>query len=107
MTVESELPYNIYLAEEYKLVEMHKLYAASALSPEGRVVIPAAIRDALGLRAGDRVQFELLDSGELRLLTNKARMARVTRLMRPHVDSLKGSPVDELIADRRREAADD
>ncbi len=95
------------MAEKYELADSRNLYAASAVSPEGRVVIPAAIRDALGLRAGDRVQFELLDSGELRLLTNKARMARVTRLMRPHVESLKGSLVDELIADRRREAADD
>lgn len=39
------------------------------LNAEGRVVVPAPIRRALGLHAGDRVQFVLDDAGLVRLVT--------------------------------------
>ena len=43
----------------------------SRLSPEGRVVIPAPIRRALGLHPGDRVTF-VLDADGVRLLSARA-----------------------------------
>ncbi|MEV6350501.1 AbrB/MazE/SpoVT family DNA-binding domain-containing protein [Actinoplanes sp. NPDC051851] len=42
------------------------------LSKEGRVVIPADIRQALGLAEGDRVQFVVEDSGAVHLTTQRA-----------------------------------
>src|SRR6266545_5719673 len=39
------------------------------LGPDGRVVIPAAFRDALGLREGD-ILFARIESGEIHLLTS-------------------------------------
>jgi AbrB family looped-hinge helix DNA binding protein len=41
------------------------------VSPEGRVSIPAAVRHALGLEAGDRVQF-LLEGDTVRLVTARS-----------------------------------
>lgn len=38
------------------------------LSPEGRVVIPAAVRSALGVTPGDRLRF-VVEGGEVRLVT--------------------------------------
>ena len=73
------------------------------LGPDGRVVVPAAIREALGLKEGD-VLFARLEAGEIKLLTPKAAMMRAQAIVRQFVPD-NVSLVDELIADRRREAA--
>jgi AbrB family looped-hinge helix DNA binding protein len=73
------------------------------LGPDGRVVVPAAIREALGLKEGD-VLFARLEGGEIKLLTPKAAMLRAQAIVRQFVrDDV--SLVDELIAERRSEAA--
>ena len=73
------------------------------LGPDGRVVIPAAIREALGLKEGD-VLFARLEGGEIKLLTPTAAMHRAQAIVRSFVPE-GVSLVDDLIADRRREAA--
>lgn len=60
-----------------KTMELHM--ATATLTSKGQVVIPKPIRDQLGLHAGDRLDFALLDSGDV--------------LVRPavcHVDELFG-----------------
>ena len=72
------------------------------LGPDGRIVIPAAFRESLGLKDGD-VLLARLENGEIVLLTPKAAMLRAQAIVRRFVpDSV--SLVDELIEDRRREA---
>lgn len=65
------------------------------VGPKGQVVIPKHMRDALGLRPGDEVDFALSDSG---VLVEPAR----------HRPALKGALsglelVEELERDRRAE----
>ena len=77
--------------------------ARTRLNENGRIVIPAAMRAALGLQVGDEVVL-IVDDGELRLTTAARRIERAQRLVRKHVP--KGVSLSaELIADRRREAA--
>lgn len=71
------------------------------LGPDGRVVIPAAFREALGLGEGDTL-FARVENGEIHLLTAKAVMRRVNSMVRKFVPE-GVSLVDELIEDRRRE----
>jgi AbrB family looped-hinge helix DNA binding protein len=71
------------------------------LGPDGRVVIPAAFRDALGLKEGD-VLFASVENGEIHLLTTAAAVRRAQALVREFVPE-GVSLVDELIEDRRRE----
>lgn len=73
------------------------------ISAGGRIVIPAAIREAMGVKDGDRVVARFED-GELRLMSKQRALQRVRELMRKFVPP-GVSLVDELIADRRREAA--
>jgi AbrB family looped-hinge helix DNA binding protein len=72
------------------------------LGPEGRVVIPAPMREALGLKEGD-VLFARLEGGEIKLLTPRAAMIRAQAIVRSFVPE-GVSLAEELIADRRREA---
>jgi AbrB family looped-hinge helix DNA binding protein len=73
------------------------------VSAGGRVVIPAEFRKALGIKTGDEVLVHMED-GSLRLMTKEAsrQWARdaVKQLVPPGV-----SLADELIRDRREEAA--
>jgi bifunctional DNA-binding transcriptional regulator/antitoxin component of YhaV-PrlF toxin-antitoxin module len=73
------------------------------LGPDGRVLIPAAFRDALGLKQGGLL-FAKLENGEVHLLTPAAAMRRAQALVRSLATS-KASLVEELLAERRREAA--
>ena len=70
---------------------------------EGRVVLPAAYRRALGLKHGDHVQVRL-DGDEIRIVSQATVIRRVQDLVAPYAKDGK-SWVDELIAERRREAA--
>ncbi len=72
------------------------------INENGRVVIPAAFRKALGINAGDEVVLRMEDDG-LRITTLKRRLERAQRLVRKHVKP-GTSLVDELIAERREEA---
>jgi len=72
------------------------------INENGRVVIPAAFRKALGINAGDEVVLRMEDD-ELRITTLKRRLERAQRLVRKHVKP-GASLVDELIAERREEA---
>ncbi len=76
--------------------------ARTRLNENGRIVIPAAMRAALGLQSGDEVIL-IVDDGELRLTTDTRRIERAQRLVRKHVPT-GVSLSAELIADRRREA---
>ncbi len=72
------------------------------VNPNGRVVIPASFRKALGINVGDEVVLRIEDN-ELRIVTLKQRLKRAQRLVRRHVKP-GTSLVEELIAERRQAA---
>jgi AbrB family looped-hinge helix DNA binding protein len=72
------------------------------INENGRVVIPASYRKALGIKAGDKVILRMEDD-ELRITTMKRRIERAQRLVRKYVKP-GVSLVDELIAERREAA---
>lgn len=69
----------------------------------GRVVLPAALRRSLGLRPGDELIAEVEADRSLRL-TPRQVLAERDRGAFAHLAG-KTSLVDELIAERRNEAA--
>lgn len=72
------------------------------INENGRVVIPASFRKALGISVGDEVVLRIQDD-ELRITSLKRRLERAQRLVRQHVKP-GTSLVDELIAERREAA---
>ena len=72
------------------------------VNENGRVVIPASYRRALGIKAGDEVILRMEDD-ELRFTTMKRRLERARRRIRQYVKP-GVSLADELIAERREAA---
>jgi len=75
------------------------------INENGRVVIPLEFRRVLGIQAGDEVIFVWKDD-EIHITTMRRRIERAQRNVRKYVKP-GVSLVDELIADRRREATRD
>ena len=72
------------------------------VNQNGRVVIPASYRKALGIKAGDEVILRMEDD-ELRITTMTRRLERAQRRVRQYVKP-GVSLADELIAERREAA---
>ena len=72
------------------------------INENGRLVMPAAFRNALGINPGDEVVLRIEDD-ELRITTLRQRIAQAQRLVRKYVKP-GVSLVDELLAERRAEA---
>lgn len=71
----------------------------------GRIVIPAEMRRRLGIEVGEDVNIAL-DGESLTILTQKESIRRAQALVDKFVPK-SALLVDELIEDRRREAADE
>ena len=80
----------------------HTAETRTHVNENGRLVIPASFRKALGIHAGDEVVLRLEDD-ELRITTLKRRLERAKRLVQKHLKP-GTSLVDELIAERREAA---
>lgn len=76
----------------------------STLSTEGRVVIPASIRKELGLEPGVTLTFRA-ENGRVVMSTREAALAELQRLFAEHRPPNAGLMSEELIAERRLEAA--
>jgi len=72
------------------------------VNENGRVVIPASYRKALGINAGDEVVLRIEDH-ELRITTLKQRIEQARQRVRKYVKPGR-SLADELIGERRRAA---
>ena len=72
------------------------------VNENGRLVIPASFRKALGINVGDEVVVRMEDD-ELRIMTLKRRIERAQASVRTYVKPGR-SLVDELIAERREAA---
>jgi AbrB family looped-hinge helix DNA binding protein len=76
--------------------------ARARLNQNGRIVIPASFRKALGMKIGDVIVMSLEDE-ELRISTIKRRIEQAQRHARKYLKP-GTSLADELIAERREEA---
>ena len=75
------------------------------IGERGRLVLPASVRSALGLKPGTRMLLSTEDDGSLRLRPYRA-VADESRGL--YADLAKGSSlVDALIGERRAEAEQD
>jgi len=75
------------------------------VNENGRIVIPAAFRKALGIEVGDEVVLRVQDN-ELRITTQQHRIQRAQERARRYVKP-GTSLVNQLLAERREAAKDE
>lgn len=74
---------------------------------QGRIVIPADLREQLGFEEGTRLSARIVD-GELRVMTYRQNLRRIQEQVQAHLaaSGRTGAEVmEEFFADRRRDAA--
>lgn len=86
--------------ERPKFVE--ELRTRAHLGAKGRLVIPAQMREVLGMQDGDVLSLRVVD-GELRIATLQERLRRAQERVRKYVPA-GVSLADELSAERREAA---
>ena len=72
------------------------------MSGGGRIVIPASVRKALGIKEGDTLMLDLVEN-EAHLYSRREQLRRAQALVRQYVPA-NVSLVDELIIERRSES---
>ena len=72
------------------------------IAADGRLVIPADFRAKMKLGDDGKVLARIED-GELRLISHKMALEKLQAIIAEH-DHGKGSPIDELLAERRAES---
>jgi AbrB family looped-hinge helix DNA binding protein len=75
------------------------------LGESGRIVLPAAIRKELGLKAGDRLTVSS-EQGSIRILSRRMALANIRAGIIKQRGSLDGI-LDEFLVEKREEAARD
>jgi len=85
-----------------EVLERTELKARTPTGGKGRLAIPAAVREAVGLAEGDTVDLRVVD-GEVRISTMVSRLRRAQEWVRQIVPP-GVSLADELSAERREAA---
>ena len=85
---------------------IYVMRASARINRQGRIVIPAECRAAAGLKPGDEVIVEPTGEGELRLCTPRRAIQEAQAIVARYRKK-KNDPVQELIDERRAEAARD
>jgi len=84
-------------------VVTERRFVYSKINSNGRIVIPAAMRQQMGIEAGEPVLMEVED-GVLRIESHRARIRRIQLEFKKHIKPGEMLMSDQLIADRREEA---
>lgn len=96
------------MANSDRMAEAAAAFAAQGVSaqanlgPDGRLLIPAAIRDAAGIKRGDKVTMQV-ENGRIVVESWWSQIMRVREILAHRVVPGE-SWSDELIADRRAES---
>ena len=71
----------------------------ATLTSKGQVTIPKAIREALGLKAGDSIAFELVDDGRVEMRPRTVDLRSLAGMVRPKRTGVTLQDMEDAIAE--------
>lgn len=75
--------------------------SAATITSKGQITIPATVRTALGLDAGDRVEFVELEKGRFAIVPATVSVRRLRGIIRKPEKSVSIEDMNTAIAQRR------
>ena len=78
--------------------------SAATLTSKGQITIPSLVRTALGVEAGDRVEFVLVEPGRYELVTATQSVKALKGLVRKPAEPVSVSVMNKAIAARGAKA---
>ena len=78
--------------------------SAATLTSKGQITIPAVVRTALGVEAGDRVEFILVEPGRYELVTATQSVKALKGLVRKPAEPISVLVMNKAIAARGAKA---
>jgi AbrB family looped-hinge helix DNA binding protein len=76
--------------------------SSTTVTSKGQVTIPKAVRDELGLRAGDRIAFRILDDGTVVVEPETVDLLSLQGILKPE---RRGVSIDDMSEAIRQGAA--
>jgi AbrB family looped-hinge helix DNA binding protein len=70
---------------------------STTVTSKGQVTIPKAVRDELGLRAGDRVAFRVLEDGTVVVEPETVELLDLKGILKPMRKGITIAEMDEVI----------
>ncbi len=70
---------------------------STTVTSKGQVTIPKAVRDELGLRAGDRVAFRVLEDGTVVVEPETVELLDLKGILKPKRKGITIAEMDEVI----------
>lgn len=71
----------------------------ATLSDDGRIAIPADVRDALGLKAGDQVEFTVSERGRAEIRRVKQPFGRLAGILSDHAQPVSDEERSRLVGE--------
>jgi AbrB family looped-hinge helix DNA binding protein len=99
-------PFQVAPADPASRPSTPKQLGKFKVGPGGRVLVPADVREELGVKEGDYLLASICD-GELRLMSIQTAVRRAQNSLRQYIPDGGPSAVDGLIDERRRENEQD
>lgn len=70
----------------------------STVTSKGQTTLPKPVREALGLSAGDRLRYVILDDGQVRVMRTQPVAALAGMLARPGQRAVSAAEIEDAIA---------
>jgi antitoxin PrlF len=95
----------LHYSKEYQFTPESKLMATATLTSKGQVTIPSAVRSALGLDTGSRIEFVEIGNGQFAIVAATSPIRALKGILRKPAKAVSLEDMERAIAAQGRRGA--